>query len=395
MLCSIFSSAYCQNRNNKSAVEERIKKILIDYKEYSSLINDKSPMQDRRQFINLFRNARVHVYKDYSIDKKLDTLIRIEDYIKEICLMYPNGVDIRMNTDKPDIRKPKRQSSNRYHVDVYVTKEILGCYENKVINNSVPLIITFGYDINNDVTENVFIYGISKARKINLQAGFHINPAITNIVNLNVINDERFDVNQRINYNSGLEITWFVNNWLGFGSGIDLNTYQNYLKLHHFDPLGDFDPNMIEINMINTLQYLEIPLLVKFKTSKDDKKGLYFNSGIRYNQLIGRSFTSTATNKNNYQTRKNVISDSHWKDYLKNSFFSGHVSFGVIIPIGKDVILNLGGNFIQGLVKLENYNVDSYSDKKYTGGINPLYGESSSHTVNRSFGIELGINFVL
>ncbi len=395
LFTALFSTVYCQNNNNIDVVEERIREILAEYKTYSSEINNQTPVGDRRGFINLFHNARVLVYKDFSNKDMPDTLLRLEDYIDEINTMFPNGLDVKMNTDNPDIRKPKRQSTNRYYIDVYISKEIFGFYENIVFSRIIPLIFTFGYDIENEVPENVCIYGITKARMINIQAGFHINPALTNIVNLNVFDDARFNFSRRVNYNSGLEITWFINNWIGFGSGVDFCTYQNSLKLHHFDPLGDFDPNMIEINMINTLQYLEIPFLLKLKTSKDDSKGLYLNTGVRYNQLIGRSFTSTATNKNNYQTRENVISDELWKEYLNRSFLSGHISFGVLIPMGKNAILNLGGNYVQGLVRLETYSADSYSDIKYKGGINPLYGEPSSHTVNQSFGIELGVNFIL
>jgi len=395
ILTSFTSVIYCQNNNNKELVEERIKELLEEYKNYSSNINTQTAIKERREFINLFHNARVQVYKDFDLNDKLDTLIRIEDYIKEVTEIFPDGLDILMQTNKPDIRKPKKQTSNRYYIDVYVNKEILGFYENKVFSRTVPLIITFGYDIVNEVPENICIYSITKSKRIRIQAGFHINPALTNIVNMNVFDDPRFDYKRRVNYNSGVEVSWFINNWIGIGSGLDLNTYQNTLSLHHFDPIDDYDPNMIEISMINTLQYLEIPLLLKLKTSKDDRIGLYFNTGVRYNILTGRSFTSTATNINNYQKRENVISDTDWMKHLKNNFLSGHISLGVSIPMGKNINLNIGGNYIHGLFKLENYSVGSYSEIKYQGDVNPLYGESGSHTINQSFGFELGVNFVL
>ena len=387
-------ATYAQNRRINEAVRTEISKILTDYERIASSINESSGTQEIRHFIELFKNQRAIVFMDYNSDTEGDSLIRVDAYIEGVGRMFPKGLSVELNHNNLDFGYPKAQTNNIYLIRVNVKKKLFGISQ-LVYENLVPLVFTFEYEIDNGLPENIRILSILKSKTRDIRFGFHISPAYTNIINLNVFGEDRYNSKSRINYNSGIEFDYFFKPRLGIGCGLEISTYQNVLQLDHFDPVGGFDPNFIDVEIINTLQYIEIPVFLKYKTSGPDKLSLYLSAGMRFSYLFGKSFTNSGVNKNNYKKYDNVISDIKWKENMVEYNYSGFISAGLFFPMGNNLILSVGGYFVQGLKPLEQYKIDNYSTTKYSGAYNPLYGEPNSGTVSRATGIEFGINFIL
>ncbi|MFC2117099.1 outer membrane beta-barrel protein, partial [Bacteroidota bacterium] len=249
------------------------------------------------------------------------------------------------------------------------------------------------YYIEDNKPDEMAIYDINIRKIRDLSIGIHFSPALTNIHNKIVAKDNRFISKRNIQLNYGLDISYFFKSWLGVGSGFGISTYQNSLELNHFDPVDGFNSNITDVKMNNTLQYIDVPLMIKIRTANSDKTCFYLNTGTIFSFLAGSSLYSSGWNINNLK-RENVLSDNFWKQNLKKYLFTGFISAGINLPVRKDIIVNFGVNYIHGLTSLENYSVDSYSEDKYKGDFNPLFAEPDSRTFNRAIGLEFGINYI-
>jgi len=399
-LTSCYSLVYSQNETYEDSIGLRINRILTDYTNYISAINKNSSRAEKKALTDLFHNDYVQVFKDIDLNDKKDAFLTIRDYIDSVATMFPDLDDIKVtiNLNTLDIRKPKRNNKpprNRYLIDVYLDKNIEGIHNNDVFSRDVQLIFTFEYNLVNELPEDLCIYRISKAKEYDIRLGLNISLESSNIKNPNVFNDNRFNNSNSMQFNPGVELTWYFNERFGIGSGIKLSRYKNNIELDHFDALGEYDPNFININMTNTLQYLEVPILLKIKSAESHKTALYFSGGLQFDILLGNSFSSSAINKHTYVKRENVLSDIAWKNNLKNTFISGYLEAGIYIPVSKNIIIKFGGHYLQGLMQLENYSISTYNSDKYKGRYNVLYSEPDANTIIQSFGFEIGISYIL
>ena len=391
IVCLLFFAQVVSGQENidKKILREEINNILSLYQSISSSVNNNSDEEQKETFLDLFRNESIFIYKDFSNVNNKDS-IAVGDYLDEIIAEFPTGHKVIL--DVLDIGKPKPSDDTRYKIFVKLKKTISEIDTN-LIQHEKYLTFVFEYYIENNKPDNMAIYDIYVSKIRDFSIGFHFSPLSTNIHNKGIVNDARFNSKRNIHISYGLEINYFFKSRLGIGTGIGINTYQNTLELNKFDALDGYDSNITDVKLNNTVQYIDVPLLIKFRTERADKTSIYINTGAIISFLSGSDLYSTGRDYN-YSKVENVLSDNIWKQNLEEIVFSYSLSAGINVPIKRNIILNIGANYIQGLKSMDNYGRDSYIENKYTGSFNPLFAEPDSKTLNQSIGLEFGINYI-
>ncbi|MEI7664032.1 MAG: porin family protein [Bacteroidota bacterium] len=137
------------------------------------------------------------------------------------------------------------------------------------------------------------------------------------------------------------------------------------------------------------MKYLQIPLLVKFRTSGKVGK-FYLMAGPQLNLL---SSATQTYNKNGVQTDTNTttlsgkilhVGDSDIKNRYKSLDIMARLDLGVDIIIAEHLLLNIGLTMAYGLTDI---NATDYRRPDHTGNYNP------SH--NAYGGINVGLCYIL
>jgi hypothetical protein len=223
-----------------------------------------------------------------------------------------------------------------------------------------------------------------------------------------------------ITENAGFNISYFFDEHVGFSAGLGFamygrayegnGRYKSYKQYTYFaqSSTQQYGYNYFDLNFKGKtkLYYLNIPVELKFMTSKPQKVGFYLNVGASLGILFARKTTLVGTNlqypfnlpnTNPTPYSFSVVYPETRLDNIittKNDFADKnttvHLGMGISIPLSKVAYMTLGPRIEVGVVDINNRNRDQY----YKG----LFGEElTSYTPmqTKALGLEVGFHFKL
>jgi hypothetical protein len=166
--------------------------------------------------------------------------------------------------------------------------------------------------------------------------------------------------NDHFGISSGLQYSSITSTYGDNSTNMSLNSSSNYSNYNG--------------SIQWTFNYLEVPLLFRYISSKDNKIGFFAEAGFNFGFLIGSSMSGTITQTYNDFTSFPFTTTSS-VDMVNGNVpgtsafnISGHLAFGIFIPLSRKCSLIIDGEINYGLTSVGNGN----SDIIYFNGV-PYY----------------------
>jgi len=445
------------------------KAVLSDYNNYLNLIGDTGELAEDKNyyvksFVNLFEEPSSKVFNDLQPDPEKDWL-NAEDYIRLYQALYTEGVrNIALNMDSVEYSKIIPINENSYYILIYVDKFFSGKYRQKeVFRNAVKLIFkvsftkidkvykdfyisnidrkAFEYFEQQSTTEGQDIIPSIKLKGLN-RKGIYISPYLLygqsiikdkNIETQNITNNyHEWQLEPVYKFNGGINIEYFFNNHYAILSGFGLSQYSSHFKLDSYNSDSDtmFIDNNISYDINNepynklisaknfdslvNLNYLAMPIQLKYLTSGPKKIGIYINAGINILLLIDANY-KTIADKYSYMGyyeshpyfiqylnfeelgfKERININEKGKIDLNKIIITGNISAGIIFPVGHFSCIYLGGKLLYGLTDIFNdrkeyINIFGIYESEEQGRI--PYTSKHIHVNIKYVGLELGYSY--
>lgn len=437
--------------NEINYIHEAIKTLLSDYSRSLLFIgNPNEPAEEKKYYIDdftgFFEDPDSKIYNDLDPEPE-QSFMEVASYLSHYIESYPEGIrNLSMSVDSTGFGSVIEAEDNKYFVYAYVTKFFSGNYRQRdAYRVAIDLIFKVAFDNIKGEFDNFKIAGVDKdvidfyaeeeveqlnqpfrssllrpvSRKglnFNIYGGYGMS-AITdqNIKDFTVeSNDHEWDIKPEYNFNAGVELSYQVNNLLGFGLGIEYNRLSTIYGLsgQFQDSETSTDINETEFHKIIMAEYdssisiseISVPIFIRILTGQPRKVSWYFDLGIQMSYSIQSEYNVSGSYDYSgyYPDNPPVIQylsipelGYYSRDEISNSGtieinklnFSATVSTGIFIPLGyyKDIYIG----------PVINYGLTSYVDenKDYTD----IFGKTYTRKPVKCnfFGIKLGVRFKL
>jgi hypothetical protein len=188
-----------------------------------------------------------------------------------------------------------------------------------------------------------------------------------------------------VGFSFGAMADFKLSNNYYIGTEVMVTSMTNYIKLKEDQYLSSSNGNYTNIEYTYKLRYIELPILFKYKTAKEDKLNFWFQGGFAPNILIGNKATIFTSNKDNSQEFPEK------GKYFPNSDDNNDLDFDNhkddIVPVRISMILGAGIEVDMGS------KTKFYSGLRFNKGFTDILATPNSIMINNVFGLELGFFF--
>jgi hypothetical protein len=392
LLTAKVASAQDSPEWNKPALRDSVISLLSKYQHLHNQLNVQNDSLVR-EFIHLFSNPWVNVVNDL-IGQTKPSKISIEDYVVQVGELYPDGLMINLDFGRLTVDQPKYDRNDRYLIRIRVNRSLNGISGGKVFSSSQRIAVLIAFKYLNNAPGSFSIYGMDLPPKGQSFITAAVTPSLTGFANSTLGTDTRLFQKNGIVYNGGIQFTHYFSDHWGISSGAWYSSYSGDIGLGKFDSYNGFDPNIRDVVIENDLWFVEIPVLLSWRTNPLKRLELHADLGISTGIRCFESAASTAVNANTGAVMVNVFSDADWIAGMNRLVLGLQGSISLKYRFTDRLGLLIGGGMHQGLLGLDNISHSDFINTKYLGQFNPLWG-APGKTVTKAFFINLGVAVLL
>lgn len=417
------------DENDIYKVNDGMRALMHDYVNYIALLGDPGELEEdkvfyRESFISLFESENVKVYNDLHPNPE-KSLISVTEYLNRLSSDYTEGINnISMPVDSATIGKPIKTDAGDYYASLTVDKFFSGNFQGKQpFRKAFSLIVKIGFEKSGNAFTNFNIQSIDieaddfyqedetveeialpsmklttitrKGLSIEIEGSYGFSYYENQTMNsLSLANDyHTWNINPKFGMKTGINAYFFFNDHFALKTGVSYTSYESMFRLNgdFFDKDQTYDINNVERNKIVvanydslvTVNYVSIPLVLNYTSSKPGKLGFYVEAGA----VLGYKLTSDYQSSGSYQyygyypthTAGNLL--EILPDYLYEEEFgyfnetdinrtgqldisglniAAYTSLGVNIPLGYFSSLKAGPELFYGISDLDEGK--SYTD---------------------------------
>jgi len=439
------------NEEELSKVYDGLKAILGDYNNFLALLGDPDELEEdkvfyKESFTNLFENSETKIYNDINPNPE-KSIIDISSYIAQYGENFPNGIkNISVNIDSANFSKVIKSEAGNFYTYAYADKFFSGSFKGKeAFSEMFPLAfkISFekpgkaytNYNISSiDISGSGFFSESASEQEISVpdmiikpvsRKGLSIilfgSYGLSSINDQNIStlsmqsNNYKWNISNDYGLTANVGIQYFFTDNLGIETGVYYDTYKSMFNLG--DPLEDpfkddvfsTDVNddsfykIIKASFDSTLNlnYITVPLLLNYNSSKPGKIGFYINAGVTASYVISSSYSITGKYKYSgyypsnppaiqyleipelgFYNRDNI--DETGDTEISSLKLSLYGSVGISIPFGYYSSIYLGPEIMYGFT-------DIMGERS---GYNDIFGNLTDNQPTKIQKIGLKIGFV-
>ncbi len=378
---------------NKSTLRDSVTALLSKYQILHNQLNSRSESRVEWEFMHLFSNPKVQVVDDLDGDDQVST-ISIEEFLVRMGEVFPEGRTVNLDLSGLAVGQPKYDRNNRYVFRIRVHRAVSGISGGKVVSSDQKVIYLIAFFMNNNSPDNFTIYGIELPPKGQGFVTATLSPSYTGFMNSAIATDNRIGLSGGGAFRGGLSYTYYLSDHWGFGSGLQFSDYISKLSLDKFDAFGGFDPNMRNVSVNNRLWFIELPVFFAWRTNTGKRLEFHADLGLSAGLRIFETSSSSAVNLNTGLPVQNIFSDADWIGLLTRMNMGLQGNLSMVYRVNSQIGVVIGCGIRQGLTGLDTYSQQDFSNAKYLGQYNPLWG-APGNTLNQSVYANLGVSFRL
>jgi len=239
------------------------------------------------------------------------------------------------------------------------------------------------------------------------------------------ISDENWDIKKGFGYQIEFGYYKKIKPLIAIGVGLGVSSYANEISIGQIDqtitgleedstiisPADMFDERIEYLSIVENTRvtYLDVPVFIEFGNPNIDKIGYYIKLGLKLSTPIADNFSGNG----NYTVRGYypdyqvelvdipelgfVLNDPMFNNtpkYDLNSInLSGMVSGGITFPLSNSWILKAGAQYVYGFSDISKESDLTAKDRQVN--VNHILENNDSGTFTRSFGVEIGLQYVI
>lgn len=358
---------------DKQSLRDSIISLLSDYQVLHNQINGQTDPRVERDFIHLFSNPKVKVINNIDGQSK-PIKISIEDYVIKVAEFFPEGLAVLLDMDKLAIDQPVYDRNNRYIINVRINRSLDGMTRGKVFSSTSRIILQIGFFYTNNTPGNFAIYGMDLAAKSQSYINAAFAPAITGFVNSSVNADDRLRLNRGRGYSGTVFFSYYFADHWGTSAGLQFSFYSGSIGFNKFDALGDFDPNLRDISIENSLWFFEVPLCFSYRTNPLKRLELKADLGLSVGIRVFEKVVSSAVSANTGANLVDVFTDTDWIDQMNRINLGLQGTIAMSYRLNDRLGIQAGIGLRQGLSGLDSNTRADFANTRYQGQYNPLWG---------------------
>lgn len=404
-------------------IEEGVDSLLSKYIEYSSFSIDGATINPFyiEEYVKLFSNgSSSYVYNDIEPQQISGEKISVDDYTSIVKLNYKGGLSVSMNIKRVQLSEAYTfKKAKNYIVNAEVSKKVFGLFQGTKIHDitqSLTFQIVFDTKSGQPANFRIFeintpesSYDIAQAKEEKLAIGLVAAPCYTMINSANIKSGTGWTSAGAISVSGGLDVSYQFSPGLSVKTGIHYSSFQSTNKAEITDfksttTFTDIDNDtyskVINSNLeeINTLSFVEIPVQFKYTLKPKAKVSYYAYGGVSFAYLLSakynvkgnasvkgfyKDYSVTLENIEEYGFTSNNYDDTG--DWALNQInFFGNIGFGISFKTGYKSRLNIGPMAKLSLTDLK------YAEAKYSDDFLNTQGEAGS-TMAMSFGLAVSL----
>lgn len=435
------------NEEELSKVYDGLKAILGDYNNFLALLGDPDELEEdkvfyKESFTNLFENSETKIYNDINPNPE-KSIIDISSYIAQYGENFPNGIkNTSVNIDSANFGKVIKSEAGSFYTYAYADKFFSGSFKGReAFSEMFPLAFKISFEKSGKAYTNYKISSIDisgsgffsesasdleisvpdmvikpvsrKELSVTLFGSYGLSYIKDqNNSTLTMENDNyEWNISNDYGLTAGVGIQYFFTDHLGIETGVYYDTYKSMFNLEgtfqddvfSIDVNGDSFYKIIEALIDSTinLNYITIPLLFNYNSSKPGKIGFYFNAGVTASYVISASYSITGNYKYSgyypsnppaiqyleipelgFYNRDNI--DETGDTEISSLNLSLYGSVGISIPFGYYSSIYLGPEIMYCFTDIMGERL----------GYNDIFGDSTDNQPTKIQKIGLKIGFV-
>gem|GEM_PF-4839136 len=370
------------------SLKQPVRELLNQYAQLSNRLDNKNQETQIREILKLFANPRVQVFNDLETEPA-STELSVVGYFEKLLQLYPEGLKHSFTWNTLHLGKPVYDFGERYTVRAEVVRVLQSMPDQSMPPKVIKLAFDIGFYLRDGIPVDLKIMEISHSLSGDQWIHFSAAPMMTRFTNRPVSEDERMTLLWGVGYQSQIDFNQFFSEQWGVSAGLGYGSYQGGVVLDHFDAFLGMDPHFTDVHIITRLHYLVLPVSLIFRSSWKGKFNLLAGVGLSGNIRLYETNYSSAKSDPGGNIYEFVYSEYDWVNQLSRIGLDIHASGGVGYQIGAHWMISLEISVNQGLFGLEHQREPNYSNLKYTGQFNPLFGEPDYTT--RLFGWSTGV----
>lgn len=324
-------------------IHEGIKAILGDYNNFLALLGDPDEIEEDKVFYkesltNIFENSETKIYNDINPEPE-KSLINVSFYIAQYGENFPAGIkNISVNIDSADFGKVIKSEEGNFYTYAYADKFFSGSFKGReAFSEMFPLAFKISFEKSGKAYTNYKISGIDisgsgffsesasdqeiavpdmvikpvsrKGLSIALFGSYGLSYIKDqNISTLSMESDNyKWNINNDYGLTAGIRMQYFFTDFLGIETGVYYDTYKSMFNLEGNFQDDEFSTDINDdsfykifetaIDSTINLNYITVPLLLNYISSKPGKMGFYINAGIKASYAISSSYSTTGNYK--------------------------------------------------------------------------------------------------
>lgn len=403
------------NEEELTKIHEGIKALLGDYNNFLALLGDPDEVEEdkvfyKESFTNIFENSETKIYNDINPEPE-KSLINVSSYITQYAENFPDGIkNISVNIDSADFGKVIKSEEGSFFTYTYADKFFSGSFKGKeAFSEMFPLAFKISFEKSGKAYSNYKISGIdisgsgffseSASDQVIAVPDMVIKPvtrkgllvALSGSYGLSYIKDQnisaftmesdnyKWNINNGYGLTAGIRMQYFFTDFLGIETGVYYDTYKSMFNLEGNFQNDDFSTDINDdsfFKIFNTaidsainINYITVPLLLNYISSKPGKIGFYINAGVKASYAISSSYSISGNYKYSgyypsnplaiqyleiselgFYNRENI--DETGDTEISSLNLSLYGSVGIYIPFGYYSSVYLGPDIIYGFTDI-------------------------------------------
>lgn len=331
------------DENDLIKVSDGMRAVMYDYSNFLALLGDPEEFEEdkvyyRESFKALFENVEVKIYNDITPNPE-NSLLSVEDYLLKFSTDYPKGIsNISLPVDSAIIGKAIKTEEGYYYAYLNIDKFFSGNYQEKeVLREMFPLTVKIRFDKSGNAFTDFKIQSIDievedyyqasenaeefslpemsittisrKGWSMGIEGSYGLSPvenAMLNSVSMDY-DAHTWESTPGYGIKAGLNAYYFINDNIGFKTGVSFNTYESSFKLSGTftdtelsTDLNDDSYHKIiaaEYDSAVSLSYVGIPFVFNYTSGVPGKIGFFAEVGA----VVGIKATAQYESTGDYQ----------------------------------------------------------------------------------------------
>ena len=378
---------------NMGLIKDSVVSLLRQYEFRHNQLNSLTSPEVERQFIHLFSNPRIQVIDDFKSDN-LRGKISVQEYVTNLMVFYPEGVEVELAVDGTRISQPQPERNERFLIKARVEQTKKFRLQGQTHTHQSRIVFLIYFNRSSEGNSGFAIAGIELLPEQKEILGAAISSSLTSFDNSSIRKDERLAFQGCWGYKAGLSFAWFFTSRWGISISPHFRSLAGNVTLDRFDALDGYNPNLKNIVFSNRLWQAGCPVTLAFRYPLASKWTLLMQAGLSPEVRIYETQSSRAQSVNNGSWLTNVISDAGWIDNL-NRFSCGLTAgTGLAYAIAPMLEIAAGIGYDQGITSLDHNLHADYEDNKYKGQFNPLWGNDKI-TLSRELSAFISFSYLI